>query len=43
MCNSVYGSSGYYIEVARVNGLTAFRGLVVGSQLLFPPLQDAAT
>jgi hypothetical protein len=43
MCNSIYGSSAYYIEVARANGLTDFRDLVVGSQLLFPPLQDAAT
>jgi hypothetical protein len=43
MCNSIYGSSAYYIEVARANGLTDFRDLVVGSQLLFPPLRDAAT
>jgi|SRR5215213_7707 len=42
MCNGIYGSSAYYIEVARVNGLTDFRDLVVGSQLLFPPLRDAA-
>jgi len=40
MCNRVYGSSDLYIQVARVNKLTNFRSLVVGSKLLFPPLGD---
>lgn len=43
MCYGVYGSSAYYPEVARVNGLTDFRQLVVGTQLLFPPLGAATT
>lgn len=38
MCYSVYGSSKYYIQIARVNNLTDFRSLEVGMQLLFPPL-----
>jgi hypothetical protein len=42
LCYDVYGSSAYYLEVARVNGLENFRNLVVGTQLLFPPLQDSA-
>ncbi|MGA9997454.1 MAG: hypothetical protein WBP93_18690 [Pyrinomonadaceae bacterium] len=41
MCNNVYGSSAYYTQVASANGLTNFRNLKVGSQLLFPPLGDA--
>jgi hypothetical protein len=43
LCYSIYGSSAYYLEVARRNGLTEFRNLVPGTQLMFPPLQDAAT
>ena len=41
MCFGVYGSSIYYPQVARVNGLTDFRDLTVGDQLLFPPLGEA--
>ncbi|WP_444997450.1 CIS tube protein [Aliikangiella sp. IMCC44359] len=40
MCYNIYGSSQYYIKVARVNQLTDFRDLTVGSQLFFPPIQD---
>lgn len=42
MCFFIYGSSAYYIEVARVNGLSDFRNLAVGTQLLFPPLGEAS-
>lgn len=38
MCYGIYGSSAYYPEVARVNGLTDFRQLAVGARILFPPL-----
>jgi hypothetical protein len=38
MCWRVYGDSRHYPEVARVNGLGSFRRLVVGSDLVFPPL-----
>lgn len=43
LCYDIYGSSTHYLEVARVNGLDEFRHLTPGTQLLFPPLQDAAT
>jgi len=38
LCYGVYGSSKWYPQVARANGLVDFRQLAVGSQLLFPPL-----
>jgi nucleoid-associated protein YgaU len=38
MCYEVYGSSVYYPQVARANGLTDFRHIPAGTQLLFPPL-----
>lgn len=41
MCYAVYGSSAYYPQVARANGLTGFRHVPVGTRLLFPPLGDA--
>ncbi|WP_315833153.1 hypothetical protein [Bradyrhizobium prioriisuperbiae] len=43
LCYDIYGSSVYYLEVARVNGLAHFRDLVAGMQLLFPPLRDSPT
>ena len=42
MCWRIYGSSVHYRRVAEVNGLTSFRDLRVGTQLLFPPLESAA-
>jgi hypothetical protein len=42
ICYDIYGSSAYYFQVARVNGLSDFRNLVAGTHLLFPPLGDAA-
>lgn len=41
LCSRIYGSSTHYPEVARVNGLTSFRALAPGTQLLFPPLRPA--
>lgn len=38
MTYQIYGDIKYYLEVARVNGLTDFRNLVPGTQLFFPPL-----
>ena len=38
LCNRIYGRSDYYSQVAEVNGLTAFRDLRPGTQLVFPPL-----
>ncbi|MES1261113.1 MAG: LysM peptidoglycan-binding domain-containing protein [Acidobacteriota bacterium] len=41
MCYRVYGSSTYYLSVARVNGLAGFRELIPGTEILFPPLGSA--
>ncbi|MCP3100286.1 tail protein X [Myxococcus sp. K15C18031901] len=41
MCYRIYGTSTPYVDVARVNGLSDFRQLTVGTQLLFPPLREA--
>ncbi len=39
MCYRIYGDPSYYPEVARMNQLTDFRNLAVGSSLLFPPVK----
>ncbi len=39
LCHKVYGTSVHYAEVARANGLSNFRDLAPGTQLLFPPLR----
>ncbi|MCU0837339.1 MAG: hypothetical protein MUE49_01290 [Rhodospirillales bacterium] len=38
MTKAVYGTSRHYLRVARVNGLSHFRQLKPGQELLFPPL-----
>ncbi|TAM21785.1 MAG: peptidoglycan-binding protein [Rhodanobacter sp.] len=38
LCHRIYGDSGYYVDVARFNGLPSFRRLTPGSTLHFPPL-----
>lgn len=38
MCDRIYGRSDYYTQVADANGLTGFRDLRPGMQLVFPPL-----
>jgi hypothetical protein len=38
MCYRIYGDPGYYLEVARANGLDNFRDIVPGTRILFPPL-----
>ena len=38
MTHRIYGNSKYYLEVARVNGLTNFRKLQPGQKLTFPPI-----
>jgi len=43
LCYRIYGTSLPYAEVARVNGLTSFRRLEPGRQLLFPPLRTSST
>lgn len=39
LCDRIYGDPGYYIDVARFNGLSDFRRLEPGRQLHFPPLE----
>lgn len=38
MCFEIYGDSKYYIDIARINQLTNFRHIDVGTKLIFPPL-----
>jgi hypothetical protein len=38
LCERIYRDPSYYLEVARINGLTAFRQLEPGTSLRFPPL-----
>lgn len=38
LCHRIYGDSRYYVDVARFNGLHAFRALKPGLLLHFPPL-----
>ena len=42
LCYDIYGSSNPYIKVAAVNGLTDFRDLQPGQQLMFPVMQSTA-
>lgn len=39
LTHRIYGDSKYYLEVARVNGLTNFRQLKPGSEIVFPPIE----
>jgi phage tail protein X len=39
MCYRIYGDPGYYIQVAEANGITAFRHLVPGTSIYFPPIE----
>jgi hypothetical protein len=39
LCQEAYESPDYYLEVAKVNGLTNFRKLRVGSEMILPPLE----
>jgi nucleoid-associated protein YgaU len=39
LTSAVYGSSTYYVDVARFNQLDNFRSLTTGEQIHFPPLE----
>ncbi len=39
LCHRIYRNSAYYLQVARINGLTNFRNLKPGTTLSFPPLR----
>ncbi|MCX6218594.1 LysM peptidoglycan-binding domain-containing protein [Spirosoma sp.] len=38
MCQRIYGDARYYLQIAALNGLTNFRRLVPGTELVFPPI-----
>jgi Contractile injection system tube protein len=40
LTRQIYGSSVYYLDVARFNNMDEFRNLTPGRQILFPPLQQ---
>jgi nucleoid-associated protein YgaU len=39
MCKEIYGTEGYYLQVARANKLDNFRNLQLGQELFFPPVE----
>ena len=39
LCQKIYGSPHYYLQVAAINNLTNFRQLQVGRELVFPPVE----
>jgi len=39
LTREIYGSSTYYLDVARFNNMNAFRSVTPGQQVLFPPLE----
>lgn len=39
MCQKIYGSPDYYLQVAAFNELTNFRQLDIGQTILFPPVK----
>ncbi len=40
LTHAIYKDQRYYLQVARVNGLTNFRDLKPGTRLIFPPLSN---
>jgi hypothetical protein len=38
LCEDIYGSPIYYLEVAKANNLANFRTLKAGQKIIFPPL-----
>ncbi len=41
MAHRIYGDPKYYLQVADINGITNFRNIKPGDQILFPPLSEA--
>ncbi|TMM58015.1 LysM peptidoglycan-binding domain-containing protein [Maribacter algarum] len=39
LCYKIYGSSNYYLQVAKVNKLSSFRNISPGDEILFPPIK----
>lgn len=42
LCKEVYGTSRYYLQLARVNKLDDVRNLTPGTELIFPPLGETS-
>lgn len=40
MCNRIYRNPKLYLKIAKINGLSNYRNLEVGSKLFFPPLKN---
>ena len=40
LCAKIYGSSDYFLSIARYNNIFSFRSLKTGTQLTFPPLAE---
>ncbi len=40
MCKDVYGDPKYYLQVAKINGLTSIYQLQSGQRLIFPPIEQ---
>lgn len=40
MCNRIYNDPSYYLQIARINGLTNFRQIKPGMMLEFPPIRE---
>jgi len=38
ICDEIYEDPTYYIQIAELNGLTNFRNVSTGKQIIFPPL-----
>lgn len=39
MTHEIYGDGAFYMQVARENGLTSFRNLATGQDIIFPPIE----
>jgi nucleoid-associated protein YgaU len=39
LCYKIYGSSNYYLQVAKVNKLSSFRNISPGDEIIFPPIK----
>lgn len=39
LCYKIYGDASYYPKVARVNNITNFRNIELGTRLYFPPMR----
>ncbi len=43
MTNEIYNSTKYVTQIAKVNGLTSFRKVIPGRELIFPPLDKTSS